>query len=91
MQLDQFRNALVDCGLSIIPYEGYRYTWDRGRDGNANIEEHIDWGFANNDFSEAFPDVLIRHLPRKNSYYLPLLAALGADDRQQLCERKRKP
>ncbi|XP_074278185.1 uncharacterized protein LOC141601781 [Silene latifolia] len=35
-QMNNFREAVEDCNLTDIPFEGYEFTWDNGQAGEAN-------------------------------------------------------
>ncbi|EMS67174.1 Beta-fructofuranosidase, insoluble isoenzyme 2 [Triticum urartu] len=36
--MEEFRDCLVECGLSDLGFSGYQYTWDNKRDGEENIQ-----------------------------------------------------
>lgn len=48
--LRAFHDALVDCQLVDMGYEGDIYTWQRGK-----IRERLDRGVVNNQWSNMFP------------------------------------
>lgn len=40
--LKQFKETLDDSKLSVVPYEGFHFTWDKGSSYDDNVLEHID-------------------------------------------------
>lgn len=46
-QIDNFWQAVDDCGLFQFSFSGYEFTWNNRRAGDANIKERIDHGFGN--------------------------------------------
>ncbi|XP_074276932.1 uncharacterized protein LOC141600590 [Silene latifolia] len=47
-QMNNFREAVDDCGLVDVRYEGYSFTWDNGQAGVDNRQSRIDRAMANN-------------------------------------------
>lgn len=39
-----FRDVLADCGLTDLGFVGLPFTYDNGRDGNANVKVRLDFG-----------------------------------------------
>ncbi|XP_074284297.1 uncharacterized protein LOC141608848 [Silene latifolia] len=48
-QMDNFREAVDDCGLVDVRYEGYSFTWDNGQAGADNRQCRIDRAMANSE------------------------------------------
>lgn len=46
-QMELFRNALTDCGLSCIPFSGYPFTWSNRHDDDTFVEACLDRGLVN--------------------------------------------
>lgn len=62
------RNALVDIG-----YTGSEYTWRKRTTSTTTLRERLGWGVSTIKWRLAFPDAVIRHLPRSHSNHCPLL------------------
>ncbi|CAB4268865.1 unnamed protein product [Prunus armeniaca] len=41
-QMNSFRQALVDCDLHSVPYQGYPFTWARTYPSGDMVEERLD-------------------------------------------------
>ena len=41
-----FRDVLADCGLTDLGFVGLPFTYDNGRDGNANVKVRLDRAVA---------------------------------------------
>ncbi|XP_074306422.1 uncharacterized protein LOC141641666 [Silene latifolia] len=41
-QMNNFREAVDNCGLADISFEGYKFTWDNGQAGEDNRQSRID-------------------------------------------------
>lgn len=41
-----FRNALKECGLTNMGFQGRWYTWERGKFASNNSYERLDRGIA---------------------------------------------
>ncbi|GMI64491.1 hypothetical protein HRI_000118400 [Hibiscus trionum] len=72
-QMDDFRNALQDCGLNDIGYRGPWFTWEWGKLSSNLIRERLDRGVANSGWWELFPYFSLDHLPHAFSDHCPLL------------------
>ena len=45
-QMAAFRDVLADCGLLDLGFVGLPFTYDNGRDGNANVKVRLDRAVA---------------------------------------------
>ena len=53
-QMQQFRDALDDCGLMDLGYKGPKFTWFRRNGEEAGIFERLDCGVANSAWINTF-------------------------------------
>lgn len=74
-----FRDTLDACGLWMLPYKGYKFTWDNGWEGDGNVQELLDRFFMNDQSREFFPNVLCCHLPNSVSYHQGILLLLDGN------------
>ncbi|KAJ0017174.1 hypothetical protein Pint_11951 [Pistacia integerrima] len=61
-QMQNFREALLDCDLSEIPFNGDFFTWNNGREGWYFTKEKLDKGFGNKAWFELFSDCIVNSL-----------------------------
>lgn len=54
-------------------YIGSKFTWSNKRQGRANIQERLDWGFSNADWKILFLHASISHLMAAQLDHKPLL------------------
>ncbi|KAK8983247.1 hypothetical protein V6N11_057995 [Hibiscus sabdariffa] len=72
-QMQNLRDALGDCELFDLGYNGNWYTWEWGRTSANNIRARLDRGVANSAWDSLFPDYRLDHLPHSFSDHCPLL------------------
>lgn len=54
--MDEFREALEDCGLSYLGFEGNPFTWrNNSHDSAKYIQERLDRAVANDEWMARFP------------------------------------
>lgn len=68
-----FRGMVDQNGLIDLGYRGYAYTWSNRRAGKENIQERLDWGFANEDWKLLYPNARIDHLVALHFDHRPIL------------------
>lgn len=68
-----FRDALTQCGLNDVIFEGWSYTWSNNRVGDDNIKQRLDRALANDVWLQIYPRTHVVHLPKRRSDHLPLL------------------
>lgn len=57
--INGFRRAVEDCGLMDLRFEGYPFTWERGR-GQANwVEEKMDRALTCKDWIARFDNAIV--------------------------------
>ncbi|XP_057803472.1 uncharacterized protein LOC131018756 [Salvia miltiorrhiza] len=71
--LNGFRAAVIDCGISDIPFIRYLFTWCREIGTNNFVEEHLDRGMATASWKSLFPGANLTPLTVPMSDHVPLL------------------
>ncbi|XP_074310071.1 uncharacterized protein LOC141644829 [Silene latifolia] len=71
-QMNNFREAVDECGLSDVQFKGYAFTWDNGQAGEANRQIRIDRAMATCGLKEKFPYARLIHLGREWSDHSPI-------------------
>ncbi|GMI81726.1 hypothetical protein HRI_001841900 [Hibiscus trionum] len=72
-QMDDFREALNECSLEDIGFQGQWFTWEWGRLQSNNIRERLDRGVANQLWCDLFPHYTLEHLGHSFLDHCPLL------------------
>ena len=54
-QMAEFREALNDCLLLDLGYQGYEFTWTNNRDPPKCVDERLDRGVATSQWMDLFP------------------------------------
>ncbi|XP_075665634.1 uncharacterized protein LOC142635339 [Castanea sativa] len=74
--MDEFRSALLHCGLVDIGYQGNIFTWRNHKQGEAFVQERLDRACATIVWRELFPQATVRHLQALYSDHDPILLTL---------------
>ncbi|XP_058008494.1 uncharacterized protein LOC131182962 [Hevea brasiliensis] len=69
--VQDFRDAVLQAGLSDVNMNGYKYTWDNARDDDDWVEAKLDRFLANDDWKRRFILVVVAKLLRKSGLILP--------------------
>ncbi|XP_019158838.1 PREDICTED: uncharacterized protein LOC109155671 [Ipomoea nil] len=73
-----FGETIDQCGLTQLPIEGYRFTWEKGKGTPACIEERLDKVLASNDWRDIVPGArVINNLMRKSDHSALFLSVYG--------------
>jgi len=64
---------MFDFGAIDLGYSGNKFTWAKGRWGNAMIKRKLDRGIANISWRLAFPKASLSHLGAIMSDHTPIL------------------
>lgn len=72
-QMVAFRDVLADCGLTDLGFVGLPFTYDNGRDGNANVKVRLDRAMADSNWRDMFSAATLHHLVSSRSDHCPLL------------------
>ncbi|XP_074298374.1 uncharacterized protein LOC141629243 [Silene latifolia] len=71
-QINNFRDAVDECGLRDIPYEGYTYTFDNGQAGMDNRHCRLERAMVTGLWLDLFPFSKVFHLDREWSGHAPI-------------------
>ncbi|XP_074283980.1 uncharacterized protein LOC141608536 [Silene latifolia] len=71
-QMNNFRDAMDDCGLVDVQFEGYAFTWDNGQAGDTNRQSRIDRTMGTTEWLESFPYSYLIHMEREWSDHSPI-------------------
>lgn len=74
-QMQDFHEALSNCHLSDMGYEGDIFTWQRGR-----IRERLDRGVSNADWNILFPDATLKNGEMMKSDHRPVIVETRPGD-----------
>ncbi|XP_019157949.1 PREDICTED: uncharacterized protein LOC109154672 [Ipomoea nil] len=73
-----FGETIDQCGLTQLPMEGYRFTWEKGKGTPACIEERLDKVLASNGWREIVHGArVINNLMRKSDHSALFLSVHG--------------
>jgi hypothetical protein len=72
-QMEEFRNALANCQLCDLGFNGPKYTWNNGREGATFTKERLDRAVANSEWRMMFENVKVQVMARRSSDHHPLL------------------
>nr|POF10195.1 hypothetical protein CFP56_14135 [Quercus suber] len=64
---------MFEFGAVDLGYNGSKFTWAKGKWGNASIKRRLDRGIANISWRLAFPNATISHLGAIRSDHAPIL------------------
>ncbi|XP_071902212.1 uncharacterized protein [Coffea arabica] len=70
--MEEFNEAITDCGLSEVAFDGPIFTWTNGR-----VWQRLDRALANEGWMEIFEITKVSHLVRGRSDHTPLLIKYG--------------
>ncbi|XP_074301200.1 uncharacterized protein LOC141632558 [Silene latifolia] len=76
-QMNNFREAVDDCGLRDIEFEGYAFTYDNGQSEDDNRQCRLGRALSNDEWAELFPRAKLIHLAREWSDHAPILLKLA--------------
>ena len=85
--MQQFREALLYCGLVDLSYRGNIFTWTNGRDNL--VQERLDRACAIIEWRDKFAQVQVTHLEASYSDHNPILVTTHI--RPQLTLKKKTP
>lgn len=71
-QLSLSRNAVEDCNLLDLGFNGYPFTWSNDRQGSGRIQCRLDRVFSFDEFIKWFSPIQINHLARFGSDHVAI-------------------
>lgn len=75
--LSGFSEAISDCELVDLGYEGDKFTWERFRGTDKWVVERLDRGFANKDWIDLFPSAVVQVHEISTSDHKPIFLQLN--------------
>ncbi|XP_019177735.1 PREDICTED: uncharacterized protein LOC109172940 [Ipomoea nil] len=84
-----FREAVRASGLYDFPFEGYQFTWDRGRGTSNWVREKLDRILVSGNWQDLFPGARAWSVEGSNSDHMPLLLKTNTLGRQGFRRRPR--
>ena len=87
--MEDFRQALLHCGLNNLGFIGNIFTWRNGRLGRAFVQERLDRACANTEWREIYPFARVHHLHAAYSDHEPIL--ITTQEVTQVTSRRRQP
>lgn len=81
--IHDFRECIMDSGLTEIEFEGDRYTWCNNQKGRHRIWERLDRSFGNGEAIVQLSTLKSKHLTRNASDHSPLLLNLAEETKQK--------
>jgi hypothetical protein len=71
-QMQDFRDAIDECGFVDLGYQGAPFTWCNNRVDSGTVWERLDRGLATTPWLNMFPEARIIHLHASNSDHYPI-------------------
>ncbi|XP_075663156.1 uncharacterized protein LOC142632674 [Castanea sativa] len=78
-QMQLFRDALDDCRLKDLGFNGYPFTWCNRKPGAHNVWIHLDRGVATVEWILRFPTSRIHHLDAFHSDHKPIFLCTNSE------------
>ncbi|KAL2924829.1 GTP-binding protein 10-like protein [Bienertia sinuspersici] len=88
-QMTNFREAVDVCGFREIPFKGYAFTYNNGREGEDNVQCRLDRALATNDWVDIFSNSTLLHLDREWSDHAPIKLLLR--NQMSYLDKKERP
>ncbi|KAL9689836.1 hypothetical protein QQ045_010227 [Rhodiola kirilowii] len=82
-QMRNFKECLVDCGLSDLNYKGDPFTYTNRRKGEQEVRARLDRAVANQKWRELFPQAVVKHGFSYTSDHLPIILYLEEEIRDR--------
>ncbi|PQQ13784.1 uncharacterized protein Pyn_00028 [Prunus yedoensis var. nudiflora] len=73
--MEDFKQAISDCGLFQFDFTGYKFTWSNKRKDAANVQARLDRGFGNLSLLQQWGNFTSHHLVAYSSDHQPILVA----------------
>ncbi|XP_012854346.1 PREDICTED: uncharacterized protein LOC105973839 [Erythranthe guttata] len=71
-RIEMFREALDECGLIDMGYEGIPFTWSNNRTDPCTVRCRLDRVCASNEWLTRFPNARVQHLSYAGSDHIPI-------------------
>lgn len=73
-----FRQALQDCALNDMGYNGVKHTWSNNREGSDFTKERLDRVCANTSCLSLFPSIDVTTIATSSSDHYPLFTVMNS-------------
>ncbi|KAJ8774442.1 hypothetical protein K2173_016888 [Erythroxylum novogranatense] len=70
--MQDFREGIIEAGVSDLPMSGYPFTWDNGREGDDWVEAKLDRFLANDAWRSRFAQSKAAVVEYSSSDHLPI-------------------
>ncbi|XP_074301071.1 uncharacterized protein LOC141632422 [Silene latifolia] len=87
--MDEFREAMDECGLMDIGFSEEPFTWWNIRGGSEAVFERLDRALVSPSFLEVCPTTTLSHLEYDKSNHAPIILSMFADTNQKKGQRFR--
>ncbi|XP_031106154.1 uncharacterized protein LOC116010786 [Ipomoea triloba] len=77
-----FREAVSESGLTDFGFEGFQFTWERGRGTERWVQEKLDHILVTGDWRDLFGDARAWSLEGSCSDHMPILLKLASARRR---------
>ena len=74
---------LADCGLIDLGFVGLPFTYDNGREGNANVKLRLDRAVADSSWRDLFSATTLHHLVSSRSDHCPLMLEIKKESSER--------
>ncbi|CAM8880508.1 unnamed protein product [Rhodiola kirilowii] len=74
--MEQFRQALLDCGLMDLGYKGSKFTYSNKRLGRDEVRCRLDRAVGDELWVDRYPNMTVQHLTSHHSDHSPLFLNL---------------
>ena len=71
-QMQDFRDAIDECGFVDLGYQGSPFTWCNNRVDSGIVSERLDHGLATIPWMNIFPEARVIHLHASNPNHYPI-------------------
>uniref|UniRef100_A0A2N9FI47 CCHC-type domain-containing protein n=1 Tax=Fagus sylvatica TaxID=28930 RepID=A0A2N9FI47_FAGSY len=88
-QMAAFRDALLDCSLQDLGYQGPDFSWSNRREDGALVRAQLDRGVANNAWLSLFPSYQVHHVVFAASDHMGLLILMNPPQASPSINRKK--
>ncbi|CAM8948837.1 unnamed protein product [Rhodiola kirilowii] len=85
-QMRRFRQAVDDCELSDLGFQGAKFTFTNRRTGEEEMRARLDRALANKEWKLNYPGAIVQHLTTFSSDHLPLVVDAEGDMRRRKCK-----
>lgn len=89
IQMEDFKLAWEDSGLSDSSYVGDMFTWSNDREGEQFTKERLDHAFSNSRWQDLFPFYSVNYEMAQSSDHRPIVVTMASQ--MNIMSRGEKP